>query len=214
MKLLFDLFPVILFFIAYEVADGRKEAAAQWLDTLFVSAGLAGGFVPDQAPVLLATVVVIVATCAQIAWVWLRHGKVDKMLWVSLGLVVVLGSLTLAFRNDAFIKWKPTLLYWIFAAALLASAALFRKNLVRSMLGAQLTLPEPIWGRLNWVWAGFFVAMGAINLLVAFNYPTTIWVKFKMFGATGLTLAFMVAQGFWLTRYIEEPAPQEPEEKS
>ncbi len=149
MKILFDLFPVILFFIAFKVSEGHKAAAAEWLDALFAGVGLAGAFPPDQAPILVATVVVILATCGQIAWVWLRHGKVDKMLWVSLGLVVVLGGLTLALRDETFIKWKPTLLYWIFAVALLVSASLFRKNLIRDMLEAQVSLPEPIWARLN-----------------------------------------------------------------
>jgi len=214
MKLLFDLFPVILFFAAFKVSEGRKEVAAQWLDTLFGSIGLTGAFAPDQAPILVATVVVILATGAQIAWVWLRHGKVDKMLWVSLGLVVVLGGLTLALRDETFIKWKPTLLYWVFAVVLLASAALFRRNLIRSMLEAQVTLPEPVWARLNLVWAGFFTFMGAANLFIARNYPTDVWVNFKLFGGMGLMLVFMVAQGFWLTRYIEEPAPKQPEDES
>jgi intracellular septation protein len=214
MKLLFDLFPVILFFIAFKFSEGRKEAAAQWLDTLFAGLGLAGAFAPDQAPILVATVVVILATCAQIAWVWLRHGKVDKMLWVSLGLVVVLGGLTLVLRDETFIKWKPTMLYWIFAVALLVSTTLFRKNLIRSMLEAQVSLPEPVWGRLNLLWAGFFVFMGAANLFIASRYPTDVWVNFKLFGGMGLMLAFMVAQGFWLSRYMEEPADEKSEEKS
>jgi intracellular septation protein len=168
MKLLFDLFPVILFFIAFKFSEGRKEAAAQWLDTLFA----------------------------------------------GLGLVVVLGGLTLVLRDETFIKWKPTMLYWIFAVALLVSTTLFRKNLIRSMLEAQVSLPEPVWGRLNLLWAGFFVFMGAANLFIASRYPTDVWVNFKLFGGMGLMLAFMVAQGFWLSRYMEEPADEKSEEKS
>ena len=112
MKLLFDLFPVILFFVTFKIAEGRPEATAGLLDSLFAAIGLAGSFAPAQAPILLATVVVILATAAQIGWVWFRHGKVDKMLWISLVLVVVLGGMTLAFRDESFIKWKPTILYW------------------------------------------------------------------------------------------------------
>lgn len=213
MKLLFDLFPVILFFIAFKVSGGHKEEAAHWLDTLFGSLGLAGAFTAEQAPILVATIVVMLATCAQIAWVWLRHGKVDKMLWISLGLVVVLGALTLALRDETFIKWKPTLLYWVFATILLVSATLFRKNLMRSMLGAQLTLPDPVWSRLNLVWVAFFVALGVLNLFVASNYDTDTWVNFKLFGVTGLIFVFMVGQGFWLMRHAEEPAVEETGEK-
>jgi intracellular septation protein len=215
MKLLFDLFPVILFFAAFKVSEGSPQAAADLLDGLFSRLGLAGAVASDQAPILVATLVVILATCAQIIWVWLRHGKVDKMLWISLGLVVVLGGMTLAFRDDTFIKWKPTILYWIFAAALLISASLFGKNLVRSMLEAQVTVPEHIWGQLNLLWIAFFAFMGAANLFVAKTFATDIWVNFKLFGGMGLMLAFMLAQGFWLTRYMEEPptAPP-PEEKN
>jgi intracellular septation protein len=212
MKILFDLFPVILFFAAFKFAEGHKLAAAQWLDALFAAIGLGGAFAQDQAPIMLATVVVILATCGQIAWVRLRHGKVDKMLWVSLGLVVVLGGLTLALRDETFIKWKPTLLYWVFAVVLLGSA-LFGKNLIRSMMEAQVSLPAAVWARLNLVWAGFFLFMGAANLIIARNYPTEIWVDFKLFGGMGLMVVFVIAQGFWLTRYMQDPIAEEPEEK-
>ena len=215
MKFLFDMFPVILFFITFKFAEGRKEGAAEVLDKLFSGIGLTG-FPLDQAPILLATVVVIVATFAQIGWVWWRHGKVDKMLWISLGLIVVLGGMTIAFRDETFIKWKPTVLYWIFAVVLLASAALFGKNLIRAMLEAQIDAPDHIWARLNFAWAVFFIAMGAANLFVALSFPTDIWVNFKLFGTMGLMLAFILAQGFWLNRYLavsesETEEPQKPE---
>jgi intracellular septation protein len=210
MKMLFDLFPVILFFAAFKVSEGRKEATAELLNGLFGGIGLAGAFAPEQAPILLATVVVILATCAQIAWVWLRHGKVDNMLWVSLGLVVVLGGLTLALRDETFIKWKPTILYWVFALTLLVSATLFGKNLIRSMLAAQIDVPDAVWARLNLVWAAFFVFMGAANLFIARSFPTDVWVNFKLFGGMGLMLVFMVAQGFWLSRYMPDTPADEP----
>jgi intracellular septation protein len=204
MKFLFDLFPVILFFATFKVAEGRKEAAAELLGSLFGSIGLTA-FAPEQAPILLATVVVILATFAQIAWVWWRHGKVDKMLWVSLVLIVILGGMTIALRDDTFIKWKPTVLYWIFAVMLIVSATLFRKNLIRAMLGEQIQAPDHVWTVLNLAWAAFFALMGAANLFVALSFPTDIWVNFKLFGTMGLMFAFILAQGFWLNRYIEEP---------
>lgn len=200
MKLLFDLFPVILFFATFKYAEKSPELAASWMGSLL-------GFVPDDikmAPILLATVVVIAATVAQIIWVHFRHGKVDKMLWISLVLVVVFGGMTLAFQNEAFIKWKPTILYWVFAGSMAFSALILKKNPIKAMLGEQLTLPEPIWGKLSLAWIGFFLVMGALNLVIAFNFPTDIWVNFKLFGGMGLMLVFVLGQGMLLSKYVEE----------
>lgn len=206
MKFLFDLFPVILFFATFKIAEGRKEATADLLASLFGWIGLTT-FPTEQAPVLLATVVVILATFAQIGWVWWRHGKVDKMLWISLGLIVVLGGMTIAFRDDTFIKWKPSVLYWVFAVVLLVSATLFGKNLIRAMLEAQVDAPDHVWTKLNLAWALFFASMGFANLFVAMSFPTDIWVNFKLFGTMGLMFVFIIAQGLWLNRYIGEPTP-------
>lgn len=181
MKLLFDLFPVILFFAAYKLAD-----------------------------IYVATGVAIAATFAQIVWVWFRHRKVDTMLWVSLGLIVVLGGMTLLFRDETFIKWKPTVLYWVFAGVLLASATLFGKNLIRIMMSAaQIDAPDHVWGRLNLAWAVFFGFMGAANLYIAQNFPTDTWVNFKLFGSMGLMLVFILAQGFWLSRHMPDDEHKE-----
>jgi intracellular septation protein len=200
MKLLFDLFPVILFFATFKYAEKSPELAASWMGSLL-------GFVPDDvklAPILLATVVVIAATVAQIVWVRIRHGKVDKMLWVSLVLVVVFGGLTLAFQNEAFIKWKPTILYWVFAGSMAFSAYVLKKNAIKAMLGEQLTLPEPIWTRVNLAWIAFFLVMGVLNLIIAFNFSTDTWVNFKLFGGMGLMLVFVLGQGLLLSKYVEE----------
>jgi intracellular septation protein len=211
MKILFDLFPVILFFASFKVAEGRKEATAELLTSVFGAVGLTGAFEPEQSPILLATVVVIVATFVQILWVRLRHGKVDKMLWVSLVLIVVLGGMTLILRDDTFIKWKPTVLYWIFAVVLVVSATFFGKNLIRSMLEAQMEAPEHVWVKLNLAWAAFFALMGAANLFVALSFPTDIWVNFKLFGTMGLMFTFIIAQGLWLNRQLDPPAANDPD---
>jgi len=200
MKLLFDLFPVILFFATFKYAEKSPELAAGWMGSLL-------GFVPDDiklAPILLATVVVIAATVAQIIWVHFRHGKVDKMLWVSLVLVVVFGGLTLAFQNEAFIKWKPTILYWVFAGSMAFSAFVLKKNAIKTMLGEQLTLPEPVWAKVNLSWIVFFLIMGVLNLFIAFNFSTDTWVNFKLFGGMGLMLLFVLGQGLLLSKYVEE----------
>lgn len=204
MKLLFDFLPIILFFGTFKVAEGRKDWAAQFASDhlgFMVSGGAVGA---NEAPVLLATVVVILATLAQVAWIVARGRKVDTMLWVSLAIIVVFGGATLFFHNPTFIKWKPTALYWLFGAVLLVSASVFRRNLIRKMLEAQIQLPDSVWARLNLAWAGFFLAMGLINLYVAYSFSEETWVNFKLFGATGLMLAFVLGQGVYLSRHIEE----------
>lgn len=200
MKLLFDLFPVILFFATFKYYGSNPEGAADLLG------GLLGSAVLDvkQAPILLATVVVIVATMAQIAWVHFRHSKVDKMLWVSLVLVTVFGGMTLIFQDETFIKWKPTILYWVFAGSMAFAALVLRKNPIKAMLGEQMTLPEPVWGKVNLSWIAFFLFMGVLNLIVAFNFPTDTWVNFKLFGGMGLLLLFVLGQGLMLSKYVED----------
>lgn len=176
MKLLFDLFPIIVFFAAYKFAG-----------------------------IYAATAVAIAATFAQIGWVWFRHGKVDTMLWISLVLIVVFGGATLVLQDPTFIKWKPTILYWLFSVVLLGAQLLFNKNLIGAMMQGQLKLPDAVWLRLNLSWAGFFALMGALNLYVAYNFSEADWVNFKLFGVMGLMLAFIVAQGFLLSKYMQDP---------
>jgi len=212
MKLLADFLPIILFFAAFKIAGNDKDAAAAFASEHFgflVSGGRVG---PGEAPVLLATVVVIIATLAQVLVLKLRGRRVDTMLWVSLVLVVVLGGLTIWFHSETFIKWKPTMLYWVMAATFLLGPLLFGKNLLRLLLGEQLQLPDAVWQRLNWAWVGFFAVMGALNLWVAYTFSTDTWVNFKLFGSIGLMLVFTVAQGFYLSRHLpDEPAAREPQ---
>ncbi len=177
MKLLFDLFPVLLFFIAFKVAG-----------------------------IFVATAVAIAATFAQIAWVKLRGGKVSNLQWSSLGIITVFGGATLLLQDELFIKWKPTVLYWLGGAAFLGSLAV-GKNLIRSIMGeGGLVLPEPVWFKLCLAWGVFFLFKGALNLYVAFNYSTDTWVNFKLFGGMGLMLVFIFAQALWVSRYLPEEA--------
>ena len=199
MKFLFDLLPVILFFAAYKFAGAQPEASHA-----FATHWLGDNIALTQAPILIATAVTIVATIAQIASVWVRHRKVDTMLWVSLAIIVVFGGATLFFHNPTFIKWKPTALYWLFGTVLLGSDLMFGRNLIRKALEAQVALPELIWGRLNLAWAGFFVAMGVLNIYVAYSFSEEAWVNFKLFGGMGLMFAFVLGQGFYLSRHLEE----------
>ena len=202
MKLLFDFLPIILFFTAFKFADANKEGAAAFATDHFgflVSGGKVGA---DEASVLLATVVVIVATLAQVAWLILRGRKVDMMLWVSLGLVVVLGGATIWFHNETFIKWKPSVLYWTMGLAFWV-AQLIGKNLLRLLLGDQIELPDPVWQRLNAMWIAFFGLMGLLNIWVAYSFSTAAWVNFKLFGGIGLMLLFTLAQGVYLSRHLK-----------
>jgi intracellular septation protein len=202
MKFLFDLFPVILFFAAFKLAEQNPDTAAVLASTLL--AGIGGTVADAQAPILLSTVTAILATFAQVGWLTLRRRKVDTMLWVSLVIIVVFGGATLVLRDETFIKWKPTVLYWLFGLTLLVSAIGFRRNLIRKMLEEEVTLPEPVWSRLNLAWIGFFAFMGVANLYVAFSFPTDTWVNFKLFGGMGLMFLFVIAQGLFLARYMEE----------
>ncbi|MBI5270433.1 MAG: septation protein A [Burkholderiales bacterium] len=207
MKLLFDFLPLVFFFATFRVAEGRPEEAAAFA-TEYFGALVSGGVVGTrEAPVLLSTLVVIVATLGQVAWLKLRGRKVDVMLWVSLALVVVLGSLTVWFHNDTFIKWKPSGLYWAFGLVFWASQALFGKSLLKTLMGEQLVLPEPVWRRLNLAWVLFFGCMGLLNLWVAYHFETSTWVNFKVFGTTGLMFAFVIGQGLYLGRYLPKDEP-------
>jgi intracellular septation protein len=176
MKFIFDLFPIILFFVTFK-----------------------------SYGIYAATAVAIAATFTQISWVWFRHRKVDNMLWISLVIIVIFGSATLILQDEIFIKWKPSVLYWSFAAVLSLAALFWNKNLIRSIMGQQITLPDPVWRILNHAWAGFFAALGIANLYVAFNFATDTWVNFKLFGTTGLMLTFVIAQSLFIAKYMKEP---------
>jgi intracellular septation protein len=185
MKLLIDFFPIILFFVAFKV----------W-------------------GIYTATAVAIVATVAQIAYLRLKTGKIEPMQWMSLGVIVLFGGATLLAHDDNFIKWKPTVLYWLMGGALLIGQLVFKKNLLRSVMGAQLQLPDAIWLKLNWAWTAFFAAMGALNIWVAYNFDTDTWVNFKLFGGMGLMVVFVIAQAIYMSRYLpQDGAPSAAEAK-
>jgi intracellular septation protein len=177
LKLLFDFFPLILFFIAFKVSD------------IFVATGVA-----------------IAATVVQIGWVLARRRKVTSMQWTSLAIIVIFGGATLVLRDETFIKWKPTVLYWLTGIAFLVALA-FKKNLTKAVMGEGITLPEPVWTKLAVAWGVFFLFQGALNLWVAFTFPLDTWVNFKLFGGFGLMIAFVLAQAVWLSKYLQdEPA--------
>ena len=175
MKLLIDFFPIALFFAVFKL----------W------------GIYP-------ATAVAIVATIVQIAYLRFKLGKVEPMQWLSLGVIVLFGGATLLAQDENFIKWKPTVLYWLMGAALVVGQLLLRKNLIKSLMGGQVQLPDHAWNTLNWAWSGFFAAMGGLNLWIAYHFDTDTWVNFKMFGGLGLMLLFILVQAVYMSRFMQE----------
>ena len=176
MKLLLDFFPIALFFIVFEVYG-----------------------------IYAATAIAIAATVLQIAWMRYKNGRVDTMQWISLGVIEVFGGATLITQDETFIKWKPSVLYWLMCSTLWIGYFVFKRNFIQSLMGAQIELPQDIWGRLLHAWAAFFMLMGFINLWVAYNFDTDTWVSYKLFGGLGLMLVFVVLQGLFLSRYMKEP---------
>jgi intracellular septation protein len=176
-KLLFDLLPLVLFFVAFRFYD-----------------------------IYTATGVAIAASVAQFIWLKVRGKVIEATHWINLTVIVVFGGATLLFHNDAFIKWKPTVLYWLFAAILAGSRLFLGRNLMQKLMGGQISVPETIWNKLNYGWAVFFAAAGLLNLYVAFSghFTESQWVSFKVFGLLALLVVFVVAQSLWLGRYIQE----------
>lgn len=174
MKLLFDFLPILLFFVAYKLTD-----------------------------FYVATGVLIIATLAQVGWSWLRRRRVEKLLLITAGLVLALGGLTLALHDPIFVKWKPTVVNWLFALAFVGSCFIGQKTLLERMLGEQLELPTQVWVNLTLAWTLFFLIMGVVNLYVAFNFEENTWVNFKLFGMLGLTVVFVLVQAVYMSRYIK-----------
>jgi intracellular septation protein len=174
MKLLFDFFPVLLFFVAFKFFG-----------------------------IYTATAAAIAASCLQTGIFWFKHRRFDTTHLVTLALITVFGGATLLLQDETFIKWKPTALNWLFGLAFLASHFLSQKTLVERLMGASMTLPPAVWVRLNVGWATFFVFLGCVNLYVAYHFDTDTWVNFKLFGMMGLTLAFAAAQAVYVVRYLK-----------
>lgn len=187
MKFLFDFFPILLFFIAYKAYD-----------------------------IYVATAVAIIAAFIQVGWFWLQYRRFEKMHVITLLLITVLGGATLILQDPNFIKWKPTVVNWLFGVVFIGSQFIGKKPIVQRMMEASVELPKIIWSRLNLAWAVFFIFLGFLNLYVAFSghYDMDAWVNFKMFGMIGLTFVFIIGQAFFIGRYIKEPEADNTPENS
>ena len=198
MQIFFDFLPIVLFFAAFYFAKNNGDSAQSLLESLWFSELSA-----EQTPILLATIVVILATFLQILYLFIRQKPIPKMLWASFGLLVIFGAMTLIFQNPAFIKAKPSLLYLLFAGVFVFGI-IFKKAPLKAVLGNQIELPEKVWQQLNVAWILFFVVMAVLNALVAVFFSTEIWVNFKLFGAMGLTFLFIIGQGFFLMPFLKK----------
>ncbi|MCF6253444.1 MAG: septation protein A [Thiomicrorhabdus sp.] len=185
MKLLFDMFPVVLFFIAYQMYD-----------------------------IYTATGVIIVATIVQVLYVYIKHKRVEKIHVITLVLVVLLGGLTIVLQNEEFIKWKPTIVNWGFAVVFLGSHYIGQKSIIQRMMDGMIGLPKQVWNRLSGLWIGFFILSGVANLYVAFNYDTDTWVNFKLFGLMAMTIVFILLQGVYINRHMQDVEATETEQKT
>ncbi|MEZ5448946.1 MAG: septation protein A [Thiolinea sp.] len=205
MKFLFDFFPVVLFFLAYKFFGDLPPswiALANSIPLVELSQDE-----PKHA-ILFATLIIILATLLQNILHYATHRRFERMHLISLGILLAFGSLTIVLKDSAFIQWKVTVFNWIFALAFIGSQYIgSRKTLVERMMSHAMQVPGEIWRKANWMWALFFIFIGIVNLLVAYNFSEEVWVDFKLFGVLGMTFVFVVAQAFYLQRHMIETAP-------
>ena len=175
MKLRLDFFPIIIFFGVYKYTDD----------------------------IIMATAILIPATIIQILYTWIKEHKIEKMQLVTLALVIVMGGATVVFQDKTFIQWKPTVVNWLFGIAFLGSQFIGAKTIIERIMSGNIELPGHAWKTLNLAWVFFFLAMGVINLIVAYNFSEETWVNFKLFGMLGLTIVFIVIQGLYMSKYIK-----------
>lgn len=182
MKLLFDLFPLLIFFGAFKFYD-----------------------------IYIATGAAIIATFIQVTIFWVKNRRFESMHIMTLVIITFFGGLTILLKDDIFIKWKPTVVNWVFSGVIVGMLLFAKKSALEHVMGKQIALPDAVWKNLNWAWAGFFLILGSLNLYVAFYYNldadteirTTTWVNFKVFGLLGLTLVFTIGQLFFLSKHID-----------
>ncbi len=187
MKFLFDLFPLLLFFGTFKLYG-----------------------------IYAATLAAIIGSALQVGLYWLKTRSFEKMHLITLAIIVVMGGLTLLLKDDRFIKWKPTILYWIFSVIILGSQVIGKSTVMEKLMGSQISMPRSIWSKVNLSWGLFFLMTGLLNVYIAFYYGgseiteqarTDLWVNFKVFGLMILTLAFAIIQALIIAKYIQ------PEEK-
>ena len=209
MKLLFDLLPVVVFFVAFRVAKSLPDASVALVGAWVGALDGAPGQQVEVSAVIVASISAIAATILQISWLLGRRQPVKPAVWISAVLIVIFGGLTVWLHNEWFIKWKPSILYWIFAAMLAAGKWIWDRNLLGMLLSGELDLPQLVWDRLLLAWTVFFLLLGAANLFVAYTWSTDSWVNFKTFGLLGSTLGFSILSGLYMARYLNSEVKRE-----
>ena len=211
MKSLLDFFPLLVFFGGYYGAKQWPDLADTFINIMLGLLGLDASLPADQLAMASATQLAMLATLVQVGILLVCRQRIDKILWITLTIMVVMSIATLIFHDPAIIKWRSTVSDWLFGLILLGGEVLLGKNFIRAMLGGQLELPERVWGLVNYSWIGFFAGSGLLNLYVAENFSEETWVNFNMFGGPGLTFVFMIVQGLYLARHLG--APPAPDSK-
>lgn len=197
MKQFIDFIPLLLFFIVYKI----EPRAVDILGHSFMVGGI-----------FSATAMLIISSLVVYGILFITQRKLEKSQWLTLIACLVFGSLTLAFHSEAVLKWKAPVVNWLFALAFAGSHFIGDRPLIQRIMGHALTLPQPIWTRLNIAWVFFFLFCGTANLYVAFTYQD-FWVDFKVFGSLGMTLLFLVGQGIFLARHMHDADPSTPKTK-
>ena len=193
MKQIFELIPLILFFIAFKM-DGETYSLLN--------------FSYEFDGIYSATAILMAATAIQVVLTRIITGKVEKQLLWLFGIIVVAGSATLILRNDIFIMWKPTVFNWGLALVLLAGMLLGKKSLLEKMLGQQIELPATAWLRLNQLWIANFSIVGSLNLYVAYNFSQDAWVNYKLYSSIGFTLLLMIITMIIVVPHIKDKADE------
>lgn len=179
MQLFYEILPVFLFFLAFKFYD-----------------------------IYVATIVGIIATIIQVIATRAMTGNWDRKQVITMAVFILFGGMTLYFHNPIFVKWKPTIVFWTFAIAILITQAFTRKPLMQRMMEGALqhsaSIPSQVWRKLNILWAVFFMVMGSLNLFVAYYYSNDAWVNFKFYGISFALLAVSIAQALYLVRFMTE----------
>ncbi|WP_041770368.1 septation protein A [Metapseudomonas resinovorans] len=196
MKQFIDFIPLVLFFIVYKLEPRAIELAGNTY--------MLGG-------IFSATAVLIISSVIVYGTIFLLQRRLEKGQWLTLVACLVFGGMTLAFHSETFLKWKAPVVNWLFALAFAGSHFIGDKPLIQRVMGHALSLPQPIWVRLNLAWIAFFLVCGCANLFVAFTFHE-FWVDFKVFGSLGMTVLFLVGQGVYLARHIHDGETEKPQQ--
>lgn len=205
MKFLLDFFPVVLFFVAYKFFG---DLPPQWIEPINQLPFVSLDTNESKDAIYFATLVIILATIMQNIGHWLLFKKLEKMHIISLGILLAFGTLTLVLKDPLFIKWKVSIFNWVFATVIIGSQFIGKKSLIERMMSHAVEVPKAIWNNVNMMWGLFFALVGVVNVYVAYNFNEDTWVDFKLFGVLGMTIVFMIVQGFYIAKYAKPPVDE------